>query len=613
MIATAGPQLDAISFSITQNRLNSILQEMTVAMSRTAFSALLSLTHDFSCCVYDADGRQVAMVDALPIHTNSMHLFLKAIVSSFGEDIAAGDVFMANDPYAGNTHIGDLAMAAPVFLGEEHLLWVAIRAHQLDVGAPVPHSSFSAAENVWQEGLTIPPVRLHERGVVRKDVMRFYLDNLRWRDLLEGDLMAQVGAINLGVRRLEEVCALHGSSYVRQFIEEAIAYGSRRTAEEIRAMEPGVYRGCAWYDDPAPGVSDVPIECEVRISGDSVEVEFVNVRDQVNRGVNATEAVLLAGGGIPLLMLLDPDVPHNHGCLERIRVDARKGSICNASYPASTSLATILPGDVMQESVARAVAAASPERSLAGNARWGLIPMLSGRDPRTGKHWGHQLLNPGGGGGAVNGCDGWPLMTTSAARGGLRTASVEHTELLHPIVIDEWEIAEGSMGLGEFIGGPGVRFSWRTLGAPVEVVYDSDGLRNPPFGLFGATAGAGGGAWLEDIDGGSQEALPPCVHMIVPPTKRWVGVATGGGGWGSPLNRAATQVMRDVRNGYYSKLEALTVFGVALNEDLSLDEAATDALRADMRRTQSDDDQFVQPDAPGAARWVSPAGEEAST
>ena len=94
--------------------------------------------------------------------------------------------------------------------------------------------------------------------------------------------------------------------------------------------------------------------------------------------------------------------------------------MCNASFPASTSLGTVLPGDVMQEAVGTALVDAAPELTQAGNARWANIPMFSGVRSGSGEVWGHQILNSGGGGGAAQGCDGWPLITTSAAWGSLR-------------------------------------------------------------------------------------------------------------------------------------------------------------------------------------------------
>lgn len=171
--------LDPITMSVTLYRFSSIATEMTVALSNAAFSALLSLTNDFSCAIYDARGRQLAAVDALPIHTNSMHLFLDEIGRTFGGDIHEGDVVACNHPYRGNTHIGDLLVVTPVFSRGRHVLCVAAKAHQLDVGAPVPTSANPAATSIWQEGIMIPPVKLYDRRVKRHDVIDFHLANVR--------------------------------------------------------------------------------------------------------------------------------------------------------------------------------------------------------------------------------------------------------------------------------------------------------------------------------------------------------------------------------------------------------------------------------------------------
>ena len=598
---------DPVQFSVILNRLNSIAVEMTIALAQTAFSALLSLTNDFSCCIYDAKRRQLAVMDALPVHTNSMHLFLEEIAERFGADLHPGDIIACNDPYSGNTHIGDLALAAPVFVDGEHILWVAVKAHQLDVGAPIPHSSYGGAENVWQEGLTIPPVKFYDKGKARDDVIDFYLANLRWRDRLHGDLKAQVGATLIGVRKLEEICRRYGNDVIRSFAEEVIEYAASRTGVALRSLPSGTYWGDAWFDEGEDGAVDLQFRCRVTIEGEAVSIDFVDCPAQLNRGVNASFAVLQAAGGIPVVMMIDPDIPHNEGCLRRVRVSAPVGSMCNASYPASTSMGTILPADAMQDAVGAALARAAPELACAGNARWANIPMFSGVDSRTGEFWGHQLLNSGGGGGAARGADGWPLITTSAARGGLRIASVEHTELLHPLHITEWEIEPNSMGLGAYIGGPGVCFSVLPLHGPVDIVYDSDGLRNPPFGVLGATPGAGGGSYIEEHSTARRRFLSAEVHVEVSPEESWVGISSGGGGYGNPLDRPIEQVRRDVRDGLYTAERAYEVYGVVLAGELDpvIDELATEDARRLIARLQEDEGvPLTLPNRPGASTWL---------
>src|SRR5262249_29245796 len=149
----------------------------------------------FSCAVFDVGPRQLSMGDALPIHTTSLVLVIEAIADAFEDQIHPGDVFLTNDPFRGNTHLGDLVRACPVFVERGHMFWSLARGHQADAGAFVASSGTASAQNVWQEGLAIPPIKLRDRGRERSDVLELYLRNVRYRDLLLGDLLAQIGAI----------------------------------------------------------------------------------------------------------------------------------------------------------------------------------------------------------------------------------------------------------------------------------------------------------------------------------------------------------------------------------------------------------------------------------
>jgi N-methylhydantoinase B len=257
----------------------------------------------------------------------------------------------------------------------------------------------------------------------------------------------------------------------------------------------------------------------------------------------------------------------------------------------------------MQEAVMKALAQAVPERATAGNAHWSNIPMISGVDPRDGVFWGYQPLNGSGGGGAAAGVDGWPLICTNAAWGALRVAPVEHTELLHPLVVEEWELEPESMGLGEWIGGPGVRFAVRPLHA-VDAIYAADGLLNPPCGLLGGTPGAGGGTYVEERETGRRRFYPPEAYACVGAGDVWVGVSTGGGGYGDPLRRPPGQVREDVGNGLYGPETARRVFGVVLaGGELRVDAAATEEARLRLAAVR-DRLPLALPRGPRASTWL---------
>jgi N-methylhydantoinase B len=315
--------------------------------------------------------------------------------------------------------------------------------------------------------------------------------------------------------------------------------------------------------------------------------------------MNGTEASAMAAGVIPFLYYIDPDIPHNHGCVEQIDVVAPEGTIVRARYPASTSCATFVPADMMQDVVNKALAQAIPERVPAGSTRCCNTPFLAGTT--DGRQWGLALNNSAGGGGAAHGTDGWPLYYNLAALGGMKILSIEQLELLYPLRVEHVEIAPDSMGLGQWIGGPGLFVAVRPLGTDMTVITAGDGAANPPHGVLGGTPGIGGGQYVEPLGGGPRRFFSVSGSMHVAETERWVGISTGGGGYGHPCDRAVEQVVRDVRNGLVTAGTAYEVFGVALTQDGVVDEDATNDRRAWLRATPRPS---VDPMTPDAARWL---------
>ena len=252
---SAKTAVDPITFSVVLNRFNTIANEMTLTMEKTSWTSIIALARDFSCAIYDAKARQICMMDALPVHTNSMHVVLKEIARVFEGDIHDGDVIVCNDAYSGNTHIGDFVTACPVFHQGKHMFWSVAKGHQLDCGAYIPTSVPAPARDVWQEGLQLPPIKFYEKGQRREDVVRMYLANVRWQEWLYGDLMAQLGSIWTGRRRLVELAAHYGNDTLDRYAEAILDYSDRRMAEEIRAIPDGDYDGMSWLDSDGHGTT----------------------------------------------------------------------------------------------------------------------------------------------------------------------------------------------------------------------------------------------------------------------------------------------------------------------------------------------------------------------
>jgi N-methylhydantoinase B len=557
---------DPITFSLILNRLNAIADEMTSTLERSAWTSILSVSRDFSCAIYDAVPRQVAMFDALPVHTTSLHLVLAEIARTFAGDVHDGDVFICNDPYRFNTHVGDVVTAAPVFVDGEHRFWSVTKGHQMDIGAFVPSSVTAAAQNVWQEGLTIPPVKLVDRGRRRDDIVELYLANVRYRELLLGDLMAQLGSIEKGRQRLIELCGEHTAAEVMRYVDTIITYASRRMADQIRRMPDGVYRAEGWIDSDGVDVLDIPIKVTVSIQGDHVTVDYEGSGPQAKGGVNGSYATSQAAGAVPFLYYIDPEIPHNHGVIDHITVKAPLGSICNPRYPASTSCATVVPTNMMCDVINKALGQAMPERVLAGIPRAANVPQFAGETDWSGNAWGAMLFNNRGGMGAAFDVDGWPLFGSHGSFGGLKTQSVEQIELLYPLLVEVLEIEPDSMGFGRHNGGAGIRMVVLPRNGAVEVITFGDGSRNPPHGIAGGTRAIGGGQYVEDPDTGLRRFASASGQLRVSQGGRYVGVSSGGGGHGNPLDRDLERVRRDVRDGFVSRAAATVHFGVVLDD-----------------------------------------------
>lgn len=602
----AGQAVDPITFSVILNRFSTIANEMTLTMEKTAWTSIIALARDFSCAIYDAEARQVCMQDALPIHTNSLHVVLREIARVFEGDIHDGDVIVCNDPYSGNTHIGDLVTACPIFHEGKHMFWSVAKGHQLDVGAFIPTSVPAPAKDVWQEGLQLPPIKFYEKGERREDVVRMYLANVRWQEWLYGDLMAQLGSIWNGRRRLVELASEYGNDTLSKYVESILDYSDRRMSEEILAIPDGDYDGMSWLDSDGQGVTDIQIGARVSVRGSNIHVDFSNSAPQNPSGNNGSYGVMQAAAGIPILCCIDPTIPHNDGCLRHISADAPKGSVCNAKYPASTALATIGPGDTMQEAVWKALAHAVPDRVMGGNGKDGNLPMFSGTDSRakSAMDWGCMLFNGAPAGGASGGSDGWPLIMTSAGMGGLKIMSVELCELLYPFRIDKQEIAADSMGHGKNHGGPGVDIQVSPTSGTIQCELFGEGQTNPPFGVIDGSPGIGGGSYKENLKTGVRTYFSSKGRFLLGEDEVWVGTSSGGGGYGDPLERDPEAVLESVFNGMLTIKCAKDVYGVAINKSMmTIDFAQTKIMRRKIARDRAPLE-VTSPNSPGVANWV---------
>ena len=323
---------DPVELAIFQSAAHSIAEEMGAALRRTALSPNIKERRDYSCAVFDGQGRVIAMGDHMPVHLGSMPMSVRAAIAAV--DFAPGDMVLLNDPYAGGTHLPDITMVLPVFLEGSGMpeFYVSNRAHHADVGGRFA-GSMGPATTIFEEGIRIPPVRLVRGGKVDREVLDLILKNVRTPRERGGDLDAQMGACRVGEQRMLQLAAKHGKEKLNAWIEELLDYSERLVRAELYAMPAGEWSAEDWLD--SDGVTEEPIKIAVRLKIDAaagaMDVDFAGSSPQVAGCVNAVRAITTSACFYMLRCLLSEDAPATEGILRPLTLHAPEGSIVNAA------------------------------------------------------------------------------------------------------------------------------------------------------------------------------------------------------------------------------------------------------------------------------------------
>ena len=379
------PQVaDPVELAIFQSAVHSIAEEMGAALRRTALSPNIKERRDYSCAIFDGQGRVIAMGDHMPVHLGSMPMSVQAAVAAIA--FSPGDIAVLNDPYAGGTHLPDITMVLPVFLPDAECpaFYVSNRAHHADVGGRFA-GSMGPAEEIFQEGIRIPPVRIVRGGRVDREMLDLILLNVRTPREREGDLNAQIGACRVGERRILEVAAKYGERRLHQLIDELLDYSERLVRAQLRTMPRGEFRAEDWLDDD--GVTDAPLRISVRRQLDpcsaTIHVDFSGSSPQVVGSVNAVRAITLSACFYVLRCLLQEDAPATEGILRPLTLLAPSGSIVDALPPAAVAGGNVETSQRIVDVLLRALAQAIPDRVPAASAGTMSNLTIGGVDPRN--------------------------------------------------------------------------------------------------------------------------------------------------------------------------------------------------------------------------------------
>ena len=535
-----------VEVEVLQNRLVSIAYETGAVLRRTGHSPNIRDRGDFSCVLADEDGNIIAQAEHMPGHLGMLAVAMQKVSELFPKSHwKEGDVLIFNDPYLGAAHLPDIRIVVPILFEGRLIAFAANLAHHSDVGGMIPGSMPSNATELFQEGIQIPPVMLYREGVLQKDLLEMILVNVRTSEERRGDIQAQIAAAHLGARRVVEVAQRLGyDAFVR--IKNAMMDKSERLvrARIAELLPQGSYHAELLIEEDGSGAGPALIAVTLRVAEDSVEVDFTGSAEQRKSSANCTFGLTTSTAYMIIKGLVGSQIPANSGCYRPIQVTAPAGTIVNPRYPAA-----VCSGNEthqrLAETLIAAIATIDPHyvKSASHGCMNNLV--MGGMDANQ-RLWA-SYATIGGGDGArfdQDGMDGVHVLGTNSLN-----TPVEVLEISYPVVVEAYELIDGSGGDGEFRGGLGLRRRFRNLVPDTKLTVISDWISWKPDGLQGGKRGA---YTRIVINQGRQDeevmATPRFVRTLA--AGETVTMESGGGcGFGDPARRTPEFRARDITEG----------------------------------------------------------------
>ena len=530
--------VDAISLEVFQRLFAAIAEEMGAALGRTAWSPNIKERRDFSCAVFDAEGRMVAQAEHIPVHLGAMPASVRAAIERF-DVFEPGDLIALNDPYLGGTHLPDLTLISPVFILEdvtggargELAGFVATRAHHADVGGMAP-GSMPASTTIYQEGFIIPPIKLARGGVMNEEAVDLFARNVRTPDERRGDLAAQIAANRIGEERYRALYRRYGAEAVAEHSAALIDYAERLVRAALRAIPRGQYTFTDDMEPPSPGAGHPRIRVTVTSDGDgSLVVDFSGTSpEQPLSNINAVRAVTVSAVHYCVRCLAGPRAPANHGSFASVEVITPAGSLVNPLPPRAVAAGNVETSQRIVDVIFGALADVLPDRIPAASQGTMNNMTIGGTDPRNGKPYAYYETLGGGIGASP---DGPGESAIHSHMTNTLNTPIEALEYQYPFRVVHYGVRHGSGGEGRHRGGDGLIRTLEFLGDATVSLLTERRTRGA-WGLQGGADGMPGRNTRSRAGAETVEELPATVSIDVAYGDRLTIETPGGGGWGAP-------------------------------------------------------------------------------
>ena len=571
------PSTDPFLLEVLRNAFDTIAEEITLTIIRTAYSQIVRDSLDFSTALCDAQGRTFAQGVCTPMHLGSFLDALRNMLAEVGNDIDPEDYFIMNDPYAAaGQHLPDIYVVKPIYFGGALKGWSTTLAHHSDVGGIVAGSNALGATEVWQEGFRIPVLKLIDKGVRNETLWKLIGLNVRTPELVHGDLQAQMAACASGARGMLNLYDRYGVETIDQAIVDLNDYARRLAAAEISDIPNGTYK----FTDHIDGIGDTPepiiLNVAVTVNDADIVIDWEGSSPMVAGGVNSTFPFTKACAYAALRSVMSADIPNCHGFTETVDVRAPEGTVVRPVSPGPTG-ARGITGYRMIDCLFGALAQAVPDRVAADGSGGSTLPTISGMQDGKPFIFCETAMGTWGASRDNDGQEGVPHIGANQSN-----VPIEMIETAYPIRIERYGFVDDSGGPGKKRGGLAIQRDYRVLSENALLNVRSDKRAYPPHGLFD---GSNGAPSMNYIDSGNERREFPVLLSEPVPMRRddvFRHTMSSGGGYGAAFERDCDAVLQDVILGKVSIEGARRDYGVSIVDQaghLVVDKAGTAALR----------------------------------
>jgi N-methylhydantoinase B len=555
---------DPITTEVVRNFVISCAKDMNAALWRSAFSAIIYEGRDSAVALLDETGNMLGQSTGVPLFVGAIDACVKLVLERYGEDIHPGDIFILNDSYLQGTHLHDVTAVGPLFHKGELVGFGAARAHWQDIGAIDPGSTMGST-SIFHEGLRLGPTRIVSKFKRIPEWYDLLTRNTRLKDMTIGDLNAQITSIRTGERRLSQILDRIGAETYRAACANIFEQARLLDREAIGKLKDGSYYREGYLDDDGVTTDPVKVALRLTIEGERMIIDLDGssgpVQGSINCGAVQTASLLR----LAYKTMINPDRAITGGSFSTMEVRIPDKCIFNAREPAAcewyfTGLGLL--ADLMISCLGEAM----PEKATAAHYGDSMVAAFFDMDSDRGQ-WISVEPTAGGWGGTV-GSDGESALI-NLVNGGFRNLPAEVTETKFPVRVEEFSLRCDSGGPGRWRGGLGVVRSYRLMEDCFGALW-FERSRTPAWGIKGGGDGRGPDNDIFLPDGTVEKPLKMRARRF-PKGTLFVTRTGGGGGYGDPLTRPVDEVLHDVSTGAISREAALSQYGVAVRDDLTVD------------------------------------------